>query len=168
MKQLILIRHGDALRSTMTDIDRTLTLLGEKQVAISAQYLKSYNIEHILCSPTKRTKQTLKIIQDNNGLSDNIVEFCNGIYSNSVEVLLSLVKHISNDNKTALIVGHNPSLLELAIMYDIEAENRWQNELSCGLKTAEVVVLEFADAEDWSNVVSGTGKIKDMFVPSWS
>ena len=100
-------------------------------------------------------------------MNDNIVEFVNEIYSNSVEALLSLVNNTSNDNETMLVVGHNPSMLELAIMYDYSPEDHWQNELSSGLKPAEVIVLEFADAKRWGEVVSGTGKIKDIFVPQF-
>ena len=165
MKRLILIRHGDAPRSTDSDMERSISIIGEKQAAISGNYLKAYKIDNILCSPVKRNKQTLKLLQEQIGFKDNIVEIANEIYSNSVEELLSLVSNASNNNETMLIVGHNPSLLELAIMYDYSAEDHWQNELSWGLKPAEVIVLEFEDAKRWAEVVSGSGKIKDIFVP---
>ena len=162
------MRHGDAPRSTNSDIERKLSLIGEKQTAISAHYLKTYKIDNILCSPVKRNKQTLKILQEQMGFTDNIVEFVNEIYANSVDELLSIITNISNNNETMLIVGHNPSLLELAITYDFVAEDNWQNELSWGLKPAEIIVLEFANANRWAEAVSGSGKIKDIFVPSWS
>lgn len=165
MKRLILIRHGDAPRIEHSDMERTLSRVGEKQAAISGGYLKSYKIDNILCSPVKRNKQTLRLLLDQTGLADEIVEFINEIYSNSVEVLLSLVNNTSHDNETMLIVGHNPSLLELAIMYDYNAEDKWQSELSWGLKPAEVIVLEFENANRWTEVVVGSGKIKDIFVP---
>jgi phosphohistidine phosphatase len=168
MKRLILIRHGDAARNPDNDLERTLSPIGEKQAAISGNYLKSYKIDNILCSPTKRTRQTLKLIQDQTGLGDNVVEFVNSIYSNSVETLLSLVAGTNSTNETMLIVGHNPSLLELAIMYDLAAEEKWQNELTWGLRPAEVIVIEFEAANRWAEAVSGSGKIKDIFVPSWS
>ncbi len=168
MKRLILIRHGDAPRDTQhSDVERTLSRVGEKQAALSGAYLKSYKIDTILCSPVKRNKQTLRLLQDQTGLTDEIVEFANEIYSNSVEELLSLVNNSSNENETMLIVGHNPSLLELAIMYDYSAEDHWQNELSWGLKPAEILVLEFEDAKRWTEVVRGSGKIKDIFVPQF-
>jgi phosphohistidine phosphatase len=168
MKRLILIRHGDAPRSSNSDLERRLSPVGEKQASISGGYLKSYNIDNVLCSPTKRTKQTLKLLQEQTGLTDNVVEFVNEIYSNSVEMLLSIVTNANHNNETILIVGHNPSLLELAIMYDYSAEDNWQNELSWGLKPAEVIVIEFAAAKRWAEVVSGSGEIKDIFIPTWS
>jgi phosphohistidine phosphatase len=148
-------------------MERKLSIIGEKQAAISGGYLKAYKIDNILCSPVKRNRQTLKFLQDQIGFSEDIVEFVNEIYSNSVEELLSLVNTVSHDNETMLIVGHNPSLLELAIMYDYSAEDHWQNELSWGLKPAEVIVLEFEAANRWAEVISGSGKIKDIFVPQF-
>ena len=165
MKRLILIRHGDAPRSPNHDLERSLSLIGEKQAATSGGYLKSYKIDKVLCSPTKRTIQTLQLLQGPAGIIDDIVEFVDDIYINTVDVLLSLVAAIEHVEETILVVGHNPSLLDLAITYDSSAEEKWQNELALGLKPAEVIVLEFPQANNWHELASDTGKITDMFVP---
>ncbi len=166
MKKLILIRHGDAPRSLSRDLERELSPLGKKQAALSAAYLKNHKIDRILCSTTKRTRQTLKVLQEHLPLPDEIVEFCDEIYSNDVDILAFFVGNIESDGNM-LIVGHNPSLLEFVLRCNPEADEKWHNKLMLGLKPAEVIVLGFPKALTWRDGIErGAGRIEDIFIPA--
>lgn len=166
MKQIILIRHGDAPKSlSMMDFDRELSEIGNKQAVKSAEHLERYKIGHVLCSPVPRTRQTLEIIQKNLNLEDNIIEFAPSIYENNYDTLARLVHIQDNNEDTMLIVGHNPSLLQLALDYDTEHDDRWNDYIMSGLKPAQIIVINFPDAEDWGQTCHAGGKIIDIFVP---
>lgn len=166
MKKLILVRHGDAPRgSTSMDIDRELSVKGQKQVALSAQYLEKYEIGHVLCSPVIRTRQTLAILNNNLNFDENIVDYPPSIYENSHDTLRRLVDIQQNEQETMLIIGHNPSLIQLALYYDAEPEENWHDILSLGLKPAEVIVIEFKKAENWGQTYHAGGRILDIFIP---
>ena len=166
MKRLMLIRHGDAPKGpTSMDIDRELSVKGQKQVSLSAQYLEKYDIGHVLCSPVPRTRQTFAILNNNLNLAENIIDYPPSIYENSHDTLVRLVDIQQNKKETMLIVGHNPSLLQLALYYDAEPEDKWHDILSLGLKPAEIIVIEFAKAENWGQTCHDGGKIADIFIP---
>lgn len=169
MKQLILIRHGDAPKAlSMLDIDRELSELGKKQSKKSAEHLERYSIGHVLCSPVPRTKQTFEIIQNNLRLDDNIIDYPEPIYENDYDTLVRLVHIQNNEEDTMLIVGHNPSLLQLALYYDNDHDDRWNDYIMSGLKPAQIIVVNFPDAEDWGQTCHAGGKIIDIFVPNAS
>lgn len=166
MKQLILIRHGEAPREPAgTDFDRELNDLGRNQALLSAKYLEKYKIGHVLCSPVPRTRQTYSFIRQHLGLSDEIVDFAPSIYENCHNTLARLVDLQTNECDTMLIVGHNPSLIQLSIYYDTEPEDKWHDKLSLGLKPAEIIVLQFDKAENWGQTCHAGGKITDIFIP---
>lgn len=167
MKRLILIRHGDAPKAPSgTDFDRELSEAGKKQTLLSAEYLKEYNIGHVLCSPVPRTRQTYSIIRQHLGLSDEVADFPPSIYQNCYQTLSRLIDLQTSEEETMLIVGHNPSLIQLSLHYDTEPEDKWHDYLSLGLKPAEVIVLNFDKAENWGQTYHAEGKITDIFIPN--
>jgi phosphohistidine phosphatase len=167
MKQLVLIRHGDAPKNhSMMDFDRELSDLGKSQAALSAKHLEKYNIGHILCSPTPRTRQTLEVLNQNLALKKEVIDFAPSIYENCHDTLSRLVDIQSNNEETMLIVGHNPSLLQLALFYDTDADEKWHDEISLGLKPAEIIVINFKKAEFWGQTCHAGGEIVDIFIPN--
>lgn len=157
MKKLILIRHANAPKSLhSSDAEREIDELGIRQAALSAKHLEQYQLDHILCSPVKRTRKTLEILN----IPDTKTDFCNEIYANQPEMLHQLIVENTYAD-TLLLVGHNPSLLELAISYDPNADEKWHNVLSWGLNPAQIIVLEFNDLR----IEFGNGKIIDIFAP---
>ena len=164
MKKLILIRHVDVPKAS-TDFDIELSDLGNAEAALSAEHLKKHDIGHILCSPTPRTKQTLPILKEHNSFKDDIIDYAPSIYENCYHTLSRLGDIQNNDEETMLIVGHNPSLLQLAIFYDPDADEKWQDEISGGLKPAEIIVINFKKAEFWEQTCHAGGIITDIFIP---
>lgn len=59
-KIFYLVRHGQRIK---TIGDQPLSLLGEKQAALTAKYLSNWSIDYIFSSPLLRTQQTAFLIQ---------------------------------------------------------------------------------------------------------
>lgn len=165
MKRLILMRHGDAPNSIVGDQARELSDRGRSEVVITANYIKShYKIEYILCSSAKRNRQTLEILQKC-GIAGLPVEFSDDIYKNDVVILRSLLLNITSDAETILLLGHNPTLLTFALELDQRGYDEWSEKLNYGMKTAEIIVIEFDKAEQWHDAMNSSCKIKDIFLP---
>lgn len=170
MKRLILMRHGDAPHTLYGDGDRVLSEKGALETAITARYIKSnnhignYKIGHILCSSAQRNRQTLDILQGiiETGAS---VEYSDAIYHNDLTILQELVSNITSGAETVLLLGHNPTLLTFALNCDNQGYDEWSDELSQGMNTAEIIVIEFENCNDWHNAMIFGGKIKDIFIP---
>jgi|GEM_PF-3139646 len=167
MKRLILMRHGEApKRLEDSDVERSLTPLGEEQCHASGQFMKKYNIGYALCSSVKRTRQTLDCVQKEVGISEGMISFCKEIYENNSDLLSRLVDIQNNEEETMLMVGHNPSLLELAVYYDNRIDTKWDDILSLGLHHAEAIVIEFKDCAFWGELYKGKGEVVDIFIPN--
>ncbi len=165
MKRLILMRHGDALNSITDDHMRELSEKGQSEVMVTANYIKShYKIEHILCSSAKRNMQTLDLFRKVSGV-DVHAEFSDDIYENDPVILRSLLSNISSNAKTILLLGHNPTLFTFALELDNKGYDEWSEQLSYGMKTAEIIVIEFENADSWYETMNSSGKIKDIFIP---
>jgi len=170
MKRLILMRHGDAPRTLAGDLERALSAKGSAETEITAGYIKSnynvgnYKIGHILCSSAKRNRQTLGIVQ---GViaTEVSVEFSDAIYQNDLTILQELVSNITSDSETILLLGHNPTLLTFALNCDHHGYDEWGDQLSNGISTAEIIVIEFKNCSNWHDAMIDGGKIKDIFIP---
>lgn len=170
MKRLILMRHGDAPRNLAGDEERALSTKGFLETEITAHYIKSnYNVEnykigHILCSSAKRNRQTLCIVQGLIG-TEVFVEFSDAIYKNDLTILQELVSSVNSDSETVLLLGHNPTLLTFALNCDNCGYEVWGDQLSQGMSTAEIIVIEFKNSSNWRDAMIDGGKIQDIFIP---
>jgi len=116
---LILWRHAEA-EDSFPDRDRALTAKGRKQAKKMADWLKPrlpQNIR-ILVSPTKRTLQTANAL----GLDFSALE---EIAPGASPHSLIEAAHWPHDENSILIVGHQPTLGEVAALLLGEQESSW-------------------------------------------
>lgn len=64
MQTVYLVRHGDKVKEAG---DVPLTKLGQQQAELTGKYLNKFPIDLIISSPSKRTRQTAKIISQITG-----------------------------------------------------------------------------------------------------
>jgi len=117
-KTLFLLRHAKAMTGSLLvpDQDRTLSERGLKDVnKLGAKlHKKEVHIDLIVTSPTVRAISTAQSIANKlemkhaNFLIDPLV------YRAEMKVLLELISRIPKRYDDVMIVGHNPSLTELA------------------------------------------------------
>lgn len=154
MKTLMLLRHAKAGfdLTGQADAERVLTHSG-KQDAIKLGYkLKGRNeaVDLFYCSPAARTRQTFEAISEIVDLEARY-ELVNGLYQASEETVLQLIQSAPEHFQTIMIIGHNPSMTQLAnLMAD---KLRLDHLPTCGL-----VVLTFGQSQ-WSQLQPGTGQV---------
>ncbi|MCW2743371.1 MAG: sixA [Blastococcus sp.] len=86
------------------------------------------------------------------------------IYDNTVEALLELIGELPDEARTVAVVGHNPSIGELAAALDDGAgEASARAELRAGFPTGAVAV--FAVALPFSDVTPGAATLTAFAVP---
>ena len=118
-RRLLLVRHAQAAHGAV-DADRPLTARGEQCAAAIGSWLAHADLvpELVLVSPARRAAQTwehagaaqlppvLRPVTDPR------------IYDNTVERLLAAIRETPDDVATVAVVGHNPSIGELAASLD--------------------------------------------------
>ena len=76
MPKIYIIRHGQTLWNIEHKfqgwLNSDLTKKGQNQAKLAGQFLQSKNIQQIYCSPLKRTKDTLEIIQKQSSALKNL------------------------------------------------------------------------------------------------
>ena len=109
MKEVFFLRHATAF-----DIDRPLTLEGISETKLIENYALSNDIkiEKVLCSPSKRTKETSDLIFTGFRYDINEVIYKDFLYSGSSKELLSFLELQDDSINSILVIGHNPMLSE--------------------------------------------------------
>lgn len=162
MKTLILIRHATAnnKKFAQLDSDRNLNELGHFQAENIAKQLqqKNYLPDYLLCSPSKRTRETATILCQTLKLNVDLIELDNTLYSGNVEQILSTLSTLTEISQL-FIIGHNPILSCLA-------HRLCSASKKIILPPAGVIGLEFA-IKSWVELSKTTqGKLLFFFEPN--
>jgi phosphohistidine phosphatase len=160
-RRLLLVRHAKA-GDAPVDADRPLTRRGERQAAAIGSWLAESRLvpDVAVVSPARRAAQTWERAAAQLGAPpEPVVE--PRIYVNTVEAVLAAVRETDDDVQTLAVVGHNPSIGQLA--YDLddgEGHPEARRDLEQGFPTAAVAV--FTLATPFSEVAPQTGTLTDF------
>jgi phosphohistidine phosphatase len=166
VKRLLLLRHAkteQANKDTPADSERTLTERGRAQApAIGREMRKrDYVPDLILCSPSRRTRQTLELANAELGSSAK-VQYDPAIYAAGARQLLALFRKLPAGICEPLIVGHNPgfedclSLLAKVAQIQASGDDKFP--------TGALSVLQF-EISAWSELSPHSGTIVDFIRP---
>lgn len=119
MPLLFLLRHAksDWGSPALADRDRPLAGRGRTAAAAMARYLHAQHIhpDLALCSPARRTRETLDIIAPS--LGDGVqTAFEEDLYGADADELLARLRALPAAIGSAIVVGHNPGIHELALL----------------------------------------------------
>ena len=119
---LILWRHAEAhvIREGQSDLDQTLTHKGERQAQRMAEWLNQ-RLAHstrIMVSPAVRTQQTAKALDRNFKTVQALAPDASPV------ALLSAVRW-PDSNEPVLVVGHQPTLGQVAALMVGELHQTW-------------------------------------------
>ena len=113
MNQLFLLRHAKSSWASnhLSDFDRPLNNRGRRNAMDLGEsfFEKKLKIDHVLCSPSARTKETFDIIQSISNFASHH-KFIDSIYHSSVENLIEILSQINLETTSVMIIGHNPSM----------------------------------------------------------
>ncbi len=115
MKQLSLLRHGDAPISKKGDIYRELSSSGKDDLREVGEKILSLNInfDYILCSPIKRAKDSMEVILEYLP-NKPVIGYTEELYSYNGDNLARFIQFLDEKYKNVLIVGHNPLISRIA------------------------------------------------------
>lgn len=158
-RRLVLLRHAKAENPPgRADKDRPLSARGHSDAQAAGVWLAANDLpDLVLCSPSKRTRQTW------HGVAANLparvspaVSYDRRIYHGGLDDLISVVREIENGVHSALLIGHNPALSQLA--FELDPEGRLDSD---GLRTCGLTV-HTVDSP-WSGCGPGTAPIAARF-----
>jgi phosphohistidine phosphatase len=118
MHQLILLRHGKAVRGTadISDHDRALTPDGRRTVAAMGTAMRRAGLtpDVILVSAALRTQQTLDALEPWEDRPN--IETMPGLYMAGSLQIRDILGDLPETVRSVLVIGHNPGIQELAQM----------------------------------------------------
>lgn len=158
MKIIHLVRHAKSSwnNSDLPDFSRTLNEVGKKEVLFMANKLKEMgcNPDYFISSPSKRTKETSKIIATALNFNFEKIIFDERIYHSSLDQMLKILNEVPNSFNNIILVGHNPTLTQLS--------NYLTDDFIDYIPTSGIVRIEL-DINDWMHIVQGIGN-KNFFI----
>lgn len=147
-RHLVLLRHAKADNPPgAADPDRPLSDRGRADAEAAGAWLAAHQHvpDLVLCSPSKRTRQTWHAVAARlPAEAAPVVRYERQLYLGGPDELLELVREIEEPVAIALLIGHNPSLSQLAFDLDPEGGLDSDGLRTCGL-TVHVVEQPWAE-----------------------
>ena len=115
--RLYLLRHAKSNwdEPGLADHDRPLAKRGRKAAARLREHLREVGAEPdlVLCSSAVRATETFERVRDGLGPEPR-VEVEGGLYGAGADALLRRLRSLPEDVGSAMLIGHNPAMEELA------------------------------------------------------
>ena len=116
-RTLVLLRHAKAVPDGATDLDRKLAKRGHGDAAAVGRWF--VEADHVfglaVCSPSARTRETWAELAEAGVVAEDIW-YDDRVYDASVDDLLDVLADVPDTITNVLVVGHAPSIPELAEM----------------------------------------------------
>jgi len=150
MRRLILFRHAktEARSPTGDDVSRRLTERGRDEAALMGRVLAAacYAPDLALVSPAVRARETWEALAAS--FPRARVEWRKALYEATPEEVADETSFDTEAADTVIVVGHNPSLQELAVNLLIEGGGAHSDieQLSAGFPTAAAAAFIIDDA----------------------
>ncbi len=165
MKRLHLLRHAKSSwedRSLYHE-ERPLAPRGTRASKRLAEHLarRGLGVDLVVCSPARRARDTLEPILDACGWEAE-VRVDPVVYGADAAQVLGLVQALPEEVASALVVGHNPGLQDLARR--LASEGAALGKLAKKYPTGALASLEL-EAERWPDVDFGGGRLESFVRP---
>ncbi|TGK07085.1 histidine phosphatase family protein [Leptospira semungkisensis] len=164
MKQIHLIRHSksDWENLSLKDKDRPLSKRGRKNARFLAKYMDkvSFSTDLALVSPSKRTKETLHILEESNSISKE-THVVDEIYEADYSDLLRLIRGVDPKKESVLCIGHNPGFEDLANFLLLKDP---ESSLFEKFPTSSFISL-VSDAESWEDIGIQKCRLVRFWIP---
>ena len=145
MPTIILMRHANAEPASagMRDFDRPLSKAGWAEGKIATNLLKATGLAptKVLCSPARRTLETLACVRGIIALADGIVTLPQELYSGDVGAYQNLAYSVP-EKSICMLIGHNPMIERFAFQLALTGEKAILNRLKTGVPTATIAVFQ--------------------------
>lgn len=164
MRRLHLLRHAKSSWELAGQLDhaRGLTPRGRDDIELISKQLKSSGVspDLIICSSARRTAETLAGL-DASIVKDAKVKITDDAYQASTSDLLELLRAVKPKHDSVMLIGHNPSIHDLAV--DLASGGEELEKLAAKFPTA--ALAEFKFDGDWSELDSDGAELVSFTTP---
>ncbi len=167
MRRLLLLRHAKTEPASPAREDRTRALIerGRKDAGKIGAYMETHALvpDRVVLSPAKRVQETWKYTAAALKRAPGATT-AEQIYAATPHDVLGVILSAPAAAHSLLIVGHNPSLQEVALMLVASGDIDARESLREKLPTAGLVIVDFA-FDDWSKVHPQCGRLERFVTP---
>ena len=167
-RHLVLVRHAKSAwdHPESGDHDRSLSDRGRNALPLMNQHITESSLrpDLVWCSSAQRTIETLAGIRSAlPELAD--IDIDRDLYNAYEATVLARLRQLGDDVECAMVVGHNPTIQQVALLLadpgegDTEAHQRVQTKLPTGA----IMTISFDGR--WSDLAAGTARLDDLFTP---
>jgi len=153
MKRIHIIRHAksDWAESGLKDIDRPLNERGQRNAPEMALRLASRGAktDFILCSPARRTRDTMAFFLQEFNVSTEPIRFEPRIYEAPWRNLVVALQDYPNDSNEAFFIGHNFGVSQLV---------EYLTEENLPMPTCAIATIDLY-VDEWSHITANCGKL---------
>jgi phosphohistidine phosphatase len=168
VKTLALFRHAksDWSDARARDFDRPLNERGKRGARAMGEYIRDTGrtFDRMIASPAVRAAETVE--ESSKAWKCTFkIEWDRRIYLASSATLIDLLKELSGDPKSVLMIGHNPGLEDL--IFDLvpdDGSSPLREVVEEKFPTATFAVMEL-DVDDWADVSEGCARLVEIKRP---
>lgn len=170
MLRLILVRHAKSAWDDpgLADIDRPLARRGLEAAAWIGDTLGKLGLvpEIVLCSPARRTRETLELAQARMEVDQRQGEVLqdDALYARRDDDYIGLIAATGDDASVLMVVGHNPATEETATLLASNGDPDALAGLMAKFPTGGIAVLD-VDISHWRALEPGTGRVVHFLRP---
>ena len=162
-RTLVLLRHAKSAYPTgVPDHERPLAERGIREAALAGEWLRANlpRIDAVLCSTATRARETL----ERTGI-DAPVRYVDRLYGATAGTVIEEVNNVSDDVSTLLVVGHEPTTSEVALILagSDGTDTVVLERISEKYPTSSIAVLRVDGG--WAQVEPGSAALVDFHVP---
>ncbi|MGH3470484.1 MAG: SixA phosphatase family protein [Nocardioidaceae bacterium] len=159
-RRLVVMRHAKTEQFASNDRGRRLTGRGRRDATQAGRWLSTHGVvpDFVLISSATRAVGTWERVREGLGTSPR-VRMLEELYSASVDDALELCALAPDSAVTVLMIGHNPTMAELAQALQREPQEKWAPHLP----TSGLAVLD-CDAA-WDDMQPGVAALMHWYAP---
>jgi phosphohistidine phosphatase len=166
MRRLMLLRHAKTERAEPgeRDRDRKLMKRGRADAPMIGTFMAHHGLvpDLALVSPATRAQETWALVAACFPKASRMVND-DRIYNANPEKLIAVIGEARKAH-TLIVVGHNPSLHELAVQLIASGDVEAREQLNEKLPTAGLVVIDLP-FDDWSLLHAHAGRLERFVSP---
>lgn len=157
--RLIVMRHAKAESAAASDRARKLTDRGERDARAAGEWLAAagWGPDLLLVSSADRARRTAELVATAMGSAPKVA-LIDALYdADAVEALGICAEGVGADVGCAAVVGHNPTMVELAMLLQGNDTNQVH------LRPGALAVFELD--QPWGRLGTGCARLVDSFSP---
>jgi phosphohistidine phosphatase len=162
---LQLVRHAkSSWADAVPDVDRPLSGRGRRAADALARQVADADErpQIVVCSPAERARQTLMPIAEVLGSSAEI-RIDPIVYDAGPVALLGLLRSMPPDAGVVMVIGHNPTIHDLALRLAVPDESDELTRLRARFPTGAMATL--VTPAPWARLAAASARIKRFWTP---